>query len=174
MDVRESGQIKTHTKGTGASATTNTAGYAVGATVITLASAGTGTVVAGDLVTFAGDTNKYVVASGDTDVSNGGTITLAAPGLRQAIGTSATAITVVGNSARNMAFHRSSLVLAARAPALPEEGDMADDRMLITDPRSGLTFEVSLYKQYRQVRYELALAWGVKNIKPAHTALLLG
>lgn len=93
MMVRESAQIKNHTKGTGASATTNTAGYSIGATVITLASAGTGTILAGDVITFAGDTNQYVVVSGDADVSNGGTITLAAPGLRKAIAASATAIT---------------------------------------------------------------------------------
>jgi hypothetical protein len=174
LDVRESAQIKTFVKGTGASATTNAAGYAVGATVITLAAAGTGTILQGDTITFAGDTNKYVVDSGDGDVSNGGTITLAAPGLRQAIPAAATAITLVATSVRNLAFHRSAMILAARAPALPEEGDMADDRTLITDPRSGLTFEVALYRQYRQVRYEMSLAWGVKNIKSAHTALLLG
>lgn len=174
MDVRESGQIITSVAGTGAGATTNATGYAIGSTVITLASAGTGTILAGDVITFAGDTNKYVVASGDADTSNGGTITLAAPGLRKALPASATAITVISASARNMAFHRSAIVLAARAPALPEEGDMADDRTLITDPRSGLTFEVAVYKQYRQVRYEMSLAWGFANIKPNHTALLLG
>lgn len=174
FNLRESAQVKTHTKGTGASATTNNAGYAVGATVITLASAGTGTIVAGDVITFSGDTNKYVVASGDTDVSNGGTITLAAPGLVQAIPAAATNITVVNTSARNMAFARSAIALATRAPALPEEGDSADDRQIITDPRSGLSFEVSMYKQYRQVQYEVALAWGVKAVKPEHIALLLG
>lgn len=174
LDVRESGAVKTSTAGTASGATTNNAGYAVGATVITLASAGTGTFVAGDAVTFAGDTNKYVLASGDSDVSNGGTITLQAPGLRKAIPAATTAITVVAAAVRNMAFHRSAMILAARAPALPEEGDMADDRTLITDPRSGLTFEVAMYRQYRQVRYEMALAWGVQNIKSAHTALLLG
>lgn len=174
MALRESAQIKTHTKGTGASATTNNAGYAVGATVITLASAGTGTIVAGDCITFANDGNIYVVASGDTDVSNGGTITLAAPGLRQAIAASATNITVVNNSARNMAFSRSAILLAQRLPALPEEGDSAADRTTIVDPRSGLTFELSMYKLYRQVRWEVACAWGQKVIKPEHTALLLG
>ena len=46
--------------------------------------------------------------------------------------------------------------------------------MMITDDRSGLAFEVSIYGGYRKVRYEIALAWGVKNIKPQHTCLLLG
>ena len=174
MPLRESAQIADFTAGTGSSATTNAAGYAVGATVLTLASAGTGTLLAGDVVTFAGDSNKYVITSGDADVSGGGTITLAAPGLRVAMSTATKAITVVATSARNMAFNRSALVLAARAPARPEEGDMAEDVIVITDPRSGLSMEFAMYKGYRKVRYEVGLAWGVKNIKPEHTALLLG
>jgi len=174
MMVRESGQILTPAAGTGASATTNTAGYAVGATVITLASAGTGTIVAGDVITFAGDTRQYVVASGDTDVSNGGTITLAAPGLRKALAASAVAITVVAAAARNLAFHRSAIVLAQRLPALPQGGDSAVDRTVVTDPRSGLSFEISQYAQYRQMYWEVACAWGVKVVKPEHVALLLG
>ena len=174
MPLRESAQIQNSVAGTAASATTDDSGYAVGATVITLASAGTGTIVSGDVISFAGDSEKYVVISGDADVSGGGTITLSAPGLRKAIAASATAITVVAAAARNMAFNRSALVLAARAPARPEEGDMAEDVILITDPRSGLTMEFAMYKGYRKVRYEVGLAWGVKNIKPEHTALLLG
>lgn len=174
MPLRESAQINDQTAGTATSATTDASGYAVGATVLTLASAGTGTILAGDVVTFAGDSNKYVVTSGDADVSGGGTITLAAPGLRVAMSTATKAITVVASAARNMAFNRSALVLAARAPARPEEGDMAEDVILITDPRSGLSMEFAMYKGYRKVRYEVGLAWGVKNIKPEHTALLLG
>jgi hypothetical protein len=174
MPIRESAFINDFVKGNAASATTNAAGYAVGAKLLTLASAGTGTIIAGDVVTFAGDTNQYVVASGDADVSNGGTITLAAPGLRVAMSAAAKAITVVASSARNMAFARSAIVLATRAPALPVEGDNASDRMLITDPRSGMTLEFSMYKGYRKVRYEVAAVWGPKVIKPEHTALLLG
>lgn len=172
--IRESGAIPTFTKGTGASSTTNNAGYAIGATVITLAAVGTGTIIVGDVITFAGDTNKYVVASGDADVSNGGTITLAAPGLRQALPASATAITIVNNSARNLAFSRNAIVLAARAPALPDGGDSAVDRTLVTDPRSGMTFELAMYAQYRQMQYELSAAWGVACMKPEHMAILLG
>jgi len=174
MDIRESAQILTPDAGTGASATTDNAGYAVGDTVLTLASAGTGTILAGDVITLAGDTNKYVVASGDADVSGGGTITLAAPGLRIAIAASTTAITVVAAAARNMVFNRSAIVLATRTPAVPAEGDDAVDSTMITDPRSGLTFEVRLYKEYRQVHYEVSAAWGFSVVKPEHTALLLG
>jgi hypothetical protein len=174
LSVRESAASRAHTKGTGASATTNNAGYAVGATVITLAAAGTGTIVAGDIVTFAGDTNKYLVISGDADVSGGGTITLAKPGLRVAIAASATAITVGNNYTANVAFSRNALVLATRAPALPNEGDLALDRMTITDPRSGMAFEVSIWPGYRKVRYEIAAAWGTKATKQEHIALLLG
>jgi len=171
--VRESAQIKTHTKGTGASATTNTAGYAVGATSITLAAAGTGTIVAGDSITFAGDSNQYVVVTGAGAVS-GATIVIAAPGLRQAIPASATNVTVTASGPRNMAFARSAIVLATRAPALPDGGDSAIDRTLITDPVSGMTFELAMYAQYRQMQYEISAAWGVKTIKTEHLALLAG
>ena len=170
LDLRQSAQIKDFVKGTGTAYTTSAAGFAVGSTSIAIIT-GSGTVLAGDTVTFAGDNNKYVVATG---VAAPGTIVLAAPGLRVAIAASATAMTILNNSARNMVFNRSAILLATRAPALPEEGDMAVDRQMLTDPRSGLTFEVAKYMQYRQVQYEISLAWGVKANKTEHIGILLG
>lgn len=172
--VRQSAAAKLVTKGTGAAYTTTAAGFAVGTTIIPLIT-GTGTVLAGDVVTFAGDTNKYVVNIG---VAAPGSITLAAPGLRVAIPASATAMTIGNNYTPSILFAKSALVLATRAPALPidasgREGDMADDRMTITDPLTGLNFELSMYRQYRQIRYELAIAWGQKFVKQEHGALLL-
>ena len=73
-----------------------------------------------------------------------------------------------------MAFERSAIVLATRLPALPEEGDLAVDRFQITDPRSGMTFEVALYAQYRQMQYEISATWGCELIKPEHACILLG
>lgn len=175
FDLHSSGQVKTAVAvGTGASATTDATGYAIGATTITLASAGTGTIIAGDIITFAGDNEKYVVVSGDTNVANGGTITIAEPGLRKAIAASATNITVIGATTRNMFFHRSAIQLATRAPAMPDGGDAADDVMLVTDPVSGLTYEFCIYRQKRQVRYEVNVAWGVKMVAPRHAGILIG
>jgi hypothetical protein len=168
MAIRETGQGQSHTKGTGTGYLVNNASAAVGDTVIP-ADTGTGTILAGDVVTFAGDTNKYVV----TSALSGGSFTIAAPGLKVAVANDA-AITVGNSYSANCAFSRSALVLATRAPARPSEGDQAEDVMMITDPRSGISFEVALYKQYRQISYEISAAWGFKNFKPEHTALLLG
>lgn len=172
--IRESAGVATLASGTGALATTNAAGYAVGARVITLAAAGTGTILAGDVIGFAGDPNRYVVVSGDASVADAGTITLAEPGLRRAIPAAATGITVLGASARNVCFARSALVLAARQPALPEQGDSAADRTTIVDERSGFAFEIAMYLQYRQVQWEISAAWGVASMKDEHIALMLG
>jgi hypothetical protein len=173
FNLRESAQIQTTTKGTAASATVNADGYAVGATVLTLSSAGTGTILAGDIVTFAGDTNKYVIASGDADVSTGGTITLAEPGLRVAMSAATKAITVFGTSARNTAFSRNSILLSTRLPA-SVQGDLATDRQVITDPLSGISFELSMYPGDRMVHYEVGVCWGVTVIKPEHLAIIVG
>lgn len=175
FDIHNSDKVaKAVTVGTAASATTNAAGYAVGATTLTLASAGTGTLIAGDVITFAGDTEQYVVVSGDTDVSNGGTFVIAEPGLRTAMSAATKAITMVAAATRNMFFHRSAIQLVTRAPAMPDGGDAADDVMVVQDSNSGLAFEFAVYKQKRQVRWEVNLAWGVKVIAPRHLGLLLG
>lgn len=163
--LRESAGVARHTAGTGASYVTNGA-LTVGTTVIPVQT-GSGTIVAGDVVTIGNF--KYVA----TSALSGGNLTIGAPGLRENVATGST-VTLAAAYTANFAFSRSAIVLATRAPALPEEGDMADDRMMIQDPRTGMAFEVSMYKQYRRVRYEIAAAWGVQNIKPAHTAILLG
>lgn len=163
-----------HTKGTGATVTINNAGYAVGATVLTLVSTGTGTVKAGDVITIAGDTNKYVVSAGDTDVSNGGTITLGAPGLLQAIPASNTLITIGNNYAINAGFSQDAVRLLIRPPSKPEQPDLRIDDQVITDDRSGLSFEVSVWPGQRMVTYQVAAAWGQKVVKEDNVVLLMG
>lgn len=177
MMVGNSAAIKSApiTKGTGSAYTTTAAGFAVGTTQIPLIT-GSGTILAGDVITFAGDSNQYVV---NTGIAAPGTVVIAAPGLRQAIPASATAVTVGNSFVPNLAFAKSAIVLATRLPAVPVDVhgrpiDMADDRTIVVDPVSGLAFEVSLYTQYRQIKYEVALAWGEAAVKPEHIALSLG
>ena len=165
--LRNTGGASLHTKGTGSGFLVN-GSLSVGDTTITC-DTGTGTILAGDVVTFAGDSNKYVV----TEALSGGSFKIAKPGLLAAPADDAE-ITVGGSYTGNLGFARTALILAARAPASPQGGDSADDRMMIQDPFSGLQFEVALYRQYRRIKYEVALAWGTASVKDEHIALLLG
>lgn len=151
----------------------NVAGEAVGQTTITFdgATVNTTGIKAGDVITFAGDTNKYVVTTGS--VATGGDIVIGAPGLLIAAADT-TEITTGASYTANMAFSQNAIVLASRTPAMPEGGDDADDVMTVTDPVSGLVFQVAIYRQYRRVKIEVGLAWGVKMVKPEHCAILLG
>ena len=138
IDVRESAAVTTTAIGTAASATTNNAGYAVGATTLTLAAVGTGTILAGDVVTFAGDSTQYVVKTGNADVSAGGTIVLQEPGLKVAMSAATKAITVGAIATANIVLRRDAVVLVARPGIQPPGGGF--ESQVISDPQTGLSF----------------------------------
>lgn len=175
--IRESAQVPTVAAGAMANATTSAAALTVGQTVLPLATAGTGVVAAGDIITLANDSNKYVVVAvsfAGANPASGDSITIAAPGLRVAQSSAARAITVIATAARNVAFTRNAILLATRLPVVPPAGDLARDRMTITDPVSGISLGLAYYPGYMMGEYELQLAWGVSVIKPEHVAILLG
>jgi hypothetical protein len=177
FDIRESAQVVTPTAGT-MSGGTSTGALTVGQTVLPLKNAtGTGTVSAGDIITIANDSNKYVVASASFAGANpatGDTITLAAPGIRMAQASADRVLTVFATSARNCAFTRNAILLATRLPAIPAEGDLASDRITITDPVSGISLEISVYPGFRMNVYHISVCWGISVIKPEHLAIIIG
>lgn len=129
-DITNECQVVAHTKGTAAGATTNAAGYAVGVSVVTLASAGTGTVLEDDIITFDGDSTEYRVTAGDADVSGGGTVNFT-PTLAVAIAAAATAITVKSNVYKLRAANtRGAITL--------------DEARTLTASDSGTTFYLAL------------------------------
>ena len=174
MAIRHSNAVSTHTAGgmTGFDIN-NGAGEAVGQTSLTYdgGTVNTTGAKAGDVVTLAGDTNKYIVNT--TTTSTTGELVINAPGLRIA-GADTTEMTIGATYTANLAFDRSAIHLVARAPAMPEGGDAAVDMTTIVDDRSGLSFEVALYKQFLQNVIHVRAAWGVAAIKQAHIATLLG
>lgn len=145
----------------------------IGANELTIAAATSGSLKAGDVITIAGDDNKYVVAESNSSLSAGNKIKIAKPGLLHAVA-DGSSVTVVAASARNIAFTKNAIQLVTRAPALPAGRDAAIDSYILTDSRSGMAFEVRVYQGYRKMRMEVACAWGVKVIKPEHVATLLG
>lgn len=167
--LKESAGVVTHTPGTGAATYDITSSpESIGDTTIAV-DTGSGTILAGDVITIGSDTNKYVV---NTALS-GGSFTIGSPGLLVDTAEDA-AVTLSAAFTANVAFHRTALELIARPPAVPEGGDQAVDAMIVQDPFSGLVFELRVYKGYRKAMFEVALAWGVKAWKPDHIAILLG
>lgn len=170
--LKESAQVQSHTKGAGAGYDANGAG-AVGDTTITLdgGTVNTTGIKAGDVVTFAGDANKYVVNTGLT--ATGGDIVIGGPGLRETLADT-TEMTIGDNFTANVGFHQSAIELAVRPNAKPFGGDAAVDMMVVQDPHSGLAFEVSVYKGFNKAMIYVSAVWGFKAWKPDAIALLLG
>lgn len=164
--LSESAGIGVHTKGTGTSYQVNNAsGYAIGSTSIAV-DTGSGTILAGDVITFTGDTNKYVV----TGALSGGVVTIGAPGLRTAIADN-TAITVGNNYTANLAFERSAVVGVLRPPLMPANPTI--QQMLISD-QFGMTYLMLDIAQYGQRTWELHLAWGFKSVNGEFSSIALG
>ena len=169
LAVRESSQIATHTKGTLGSSPLTDVTDAVGATSIAI-NGGTGTIVAGDVVQFGGAGNKHVVGTGTADAS-GGTIVLN-QGLLAEVAND-TAVAINADYLGSFAFHRRAIELAVRAPAMPAGGDAATDAVTVQDPRTGLVFEVRIYKGYHTNMIEVGAVWGVKAWKSDFIATII-
>lgn len=168
--IKESRQVQAHTKGT-ATGLDAAGGEPVGETSIALDGGDGGTLLSGDVVTFAGDSNNYVVNTGFTAAS--GTAVIGGPGLQETLA-DATEMTIGDSYAANVAFHRNAIELAARAPDQPFGGDAAVDRMTVQDPISGLIFEIAVYKGYGKMMIDVTTLYGVKAWKPDFIATLMG
>lgn len=170
--VRESAQVKSHTTPATGYLVDLTAGYAAGLSTIHV-DTGTGAIVTGDLIVntkTSRDSNKYLVLTGAT--GNGDhDVVLQTPLLVDWANNDPVSFS---NYAANMAFSRSAIHLLTRVPAMPAGGDAAEDVTVITDPNTGLSFQVAMYRQRRRIAYEVAIAWGVKAVKPEAMAILLG
>jgi len=171
----QSGFVASHTIGSLAGSPTLTStDYAVGATSLTLASAGTGGINEGDFLNIADQNNGiwYGVRTGDTDVSGGGTVVLNNPGLRIAQTSNTSALTIAAAYKANMAFDPSAIQLITRAPAMGD--DLAIATEMVYDEVSGITYEIAQYPGFGQTTFHVRLAWGVKCIKQEHVAVLFG
>lgn len=168
--IRESAQVRLHTKGT-ATGLDAAGGEPVGETSIALDGGDGGSLLAGDVVTFAGDTNKYVVNTGFTAAS--GTAVIGGPGLRATLADT-TEMTIGNSYTANVFLHQAAMELAMRAPASPLGGDAAVDVLIVQDPFSGLVFEISVYKGFKKAMIQVGAVWGKKAWKPDAIALLMG
>jgi hypothetical protein len=172
FSLKESAGVATHTKGT-ATGQDCTAVEPIGENTISVDGADSGTILEGDIITFAGDSNKYVVKSSTASGAASGNIVINYPGLLAA-STIGQEITIGDSYAANVGFHRSAIELAMRPPAMPDGGDAATDMQVVMDDRSGLVFQIAQYSGYGMNMLDVTVRYGIKVWKPEFVAILLG
>lgn len=168
VSIRGSAGIQQHTAGalTGAAVSAN---YAIGITSIVLdGTISAETIAAGDTITFSSDTTRSYVVKKYTAASH--TIELESPGLIKAVADGDT-ITVAASHEASMAFTPKAIELATRLPKLMQEGDLGTHR-IVTDPISGISFDVAYYPGHGMGQFEISVAYGGNVMKPEHLVVL--
>jgi len=163
--LTESAGVTAHTKGTGTGYLLNGA-MADGARDAVL-DTGSGTLVAGDIVTIAGSSTRFVVENG---IAAAGTARFNRPGVDAALADNA-ALTVGNDYTANVAFERSACVGVMRPPVMPQNPTI--QQMLISD-QFGMTYLMLDIAQYGQRTWELHLAWGFKVVNSEFACIIMG
>lgn len=169
FQLREDAFISAHTAGTGAATYQVTATtVAAGATTMVVKT-GTGTIIAGDIVTIgASDTNLYGCYGGVAAAAD--TLTINRPGLVTAKSVN-DYITLKAAYTPSYCFDRASVVGIVRPPKLKGDGSVINTQ--IVSDEFGLTYLFVRSIQYGITTYEIHLAYGFKVVNE-HVAAILG
>jgi len=170
--IKESAGIASHTKGTMLNADSIAGGNAIGVTTVALEGSDSGTIIAGDVVTFSNHaTVKYVINDPSTlSGAAAGNIIIGRPGLRTAI-VDATEAVLGANYTANLAFERSAVVGVMRPPIIPPSSIIS--QMLITDDK-GLSYLLCETVGFGMVTWSLHLAYGFKVINSEFVCNFIG
>jgi hypothetical protein len=175
FSMNTSAGIAAHTKGTLTATVSDNAAaatLAIGTLSVNCdgSTSDTNTVLAGDIITWAGDTNKYVIGTAIASMADNTAIVMNRPGLRATLADGVTG-TLGSSYTPSLAFERSAVVGIMRPPLIPPNATIR--QMSISD-QYGMTYLFLEIEQYGQITWEMHLAWGFKVVQQEHVALLLG
>jgi hypothetical protein len=166
-------RVPSHVAGTAVGATTDSAGYALGVKTVTLASAGTGSILINDIITFNGHAQTYVVTSGDASVAGGGAISFE-PGLKAVLPGSPVAITLKASFVKNLLIHRDLLAFAMAPLMDTVQVPGATLQAVAIDEVSGLSLRLEVTRQHRQVQWAFDALFGASAIRLTHGVWIAG
>ena len=156
----ENQNVTQFTSGTASGYLVNSGSLAVGDKAVAV-DTGTGTFVDGDIITFAGHSQQYVITA--AYAGGAGNIAIE-PGLQEAPADNA-AITKVtsGTTVSNIAFHRDAIALATR----PLAGSVHPGAIIssMTDELSGLTLRLEVTREHKRDRFSFDILFGAEVIR---------
>lgn len=136
---------------------------AVGAKVVSIAKATNASpLVKGDIISFAGSSQTYVVTAATT-LAVGNTSVSIYPGLAVATAGGET-VTLKASHVMNLAFHRDAIAFATRP--LQEVSHPAVISVSQVDPVSGLSLRLEITRQHKQTRYSFDILYGGACVRP--------
>lgn len=171
--------VQTHTKGT-CSTTTLAVNGAVARGVGTVsldAGSVTGTLVAGDVIKFAGHSQKYSVTATATASGNAFASVSITPTLRAAVADNEVVTATLHNGVRNLVYHSNAFCLAMRPlPDYSEFGGLGAETFTATDPVTKLALRASIYllPDTSKINLKLDVLYGVKTLNPNMASAMLG
>lgn len=156
--------VPQHTAGTWTNAGTTTGTNAAGQATVNL-TGGTGSIVAGDIVTFAGaDTQTYTVLTA-TGTAPTTAITVS-PNLKSAK-SSTEVVTVKASHRANLLIHPNAIAFAMapmQAGAMIPGAGTTESTMV--DPDSGLALRLTYFRQFYQDEWSFDALWGSAVPRP--------
>ena len=177
--------VPTHAAGsiTGALAVKAANAAGVNAVICTTeASTGDASFKEGDVVTFAGDTQTYVVTA-DAAAETGGSKDVSIPiepALKIALDGSEV-VTLKASHVVNLGFHRDAFGLAMRSPDagikdLLGQGKAGNvmESVILQDPVTKLIMRLELIRGYKMTMWDVDCLWGTALVDSARAARLAG
>lgn len=170
--------IQTHTAGTvGTDVTVNgahTTAVNDRTDTISLTSTAGGTLVEGDIITIAGDSQTYAVTADVTLGAGTNHDVSISPGIQVAT-TGGEAVTKKAAHTVNLVFHPDCFGLAMRAPdqnlnqlmdmlGKPSRDSIGVPSRVAADPLTGLVCRIEIMRQYKQVVFDLDWLYGAKLV----------
>ncbi len=169
-------QVPTHTKGVATGTPLTNGGEPLGETTIVTdgwTNDTTDILLEGDIITFAGHTQTYVVtADADSGASTGPATIVIAPGLQVTVG-DGVAITVKASHVVNLAFHRDAFAFASR-PLKDSAQGLGSIIESATDPVSGLSLRLEISRQHKQTQFSYDMLFGASLVRRELACRLAG
>lgn len=178
FDVFSDQQVPSHISGTittGLAAKAATA-QAAGLTNIvctTAASTGACSLKEGDIVTFAGDSQTYVLTADVTQAAAATDVTLPIYPPKQVALAGGEAVTVKASHVMNLAFHRDAIAFATR-PLIDSAEGLGNLIQSAIDPQSGLTLRLEVSREHKRTRFSYDILYGGNVVRRELGARLAG
>ncbi len=125
-----------------------------------------GTILRGDIITIAGDSQTYVII-GDASyaIGTGATEVGIYPALKVETGGSEV-IKLKNSHTVNLVFHRDAFALAMRPLNDPLIDGLGSKLLTMQDPHTGLVMRLEVSRQHKQTIWEFDILWGCDLVHP--------